>query len=128
MNVAGPSACLFSMTEDNMAKNQATSANADIEAVLSPSGPLGVAVSDPAPRPDSLSGKRIAFLWDSMFRGDEMFPVLQEAIGDRFENVSFVEHEAFGSTFGGDEEAVLAALPGRLRELKVDAVVSGVGC
>jgi len=126
MNVVGLSACRISITEDNMAKNLATSA--DAEAVLSPSGPMGVAVSDPATRPDSLSGKRVAFLWDSMFRGDEMFPVLQEAISDRFEDVSFVEYEAFGSTFGGDEEAVLAALPDRLRELNVDAVVSGVGC
>ncbi len=109
-----------------MSNNKA--AGADTEAVLSPSGPMGVAVSNPAPRPDSLSGKRVAFLWDSMFRGDEMFPVLQAAISDRFEDVSFVEHGAFGSTFGGDEEAVLAALPDRLRELNVDAVVSGVGC
>jgi hypothetical protein len=126
MIVAGPRVCRLSTTEDTMSKNEA--ANMDSYAVLSPGGPMGVPVSDPAPRPDSLSGKRVAFLWDSMFRGDEMFPVLQAAISDRFEDVSFIGHDAFGSTFGGDEEAVLAALPDRLRALNVDAVVSGVGC
>jgi len=100
----------------------------NVEIILSPTGPVGVAMAPPAPRPATLAGKRIAFLWDNVFRGDEMFPVLQQEIAARFEGAEFVGYDAFGSTFGGEEEAVLAALPDRLREHQVDAVISGVGC
>ena len=34
----------------------------------------------------------------------------------------------FGNTHGGDERKVVAALPQRLKELGVDAVISGMGC
>lgn len=95
---------------------------------LWPGGVDAVPVIPPAPRPGSLNGKRIGFLWDYMFRGDEIFPVLERGIADAFEDVEFVGYEAFGSMFGGDEHAVLAALPERLRELEIDAVISGVGC
>lgn len=97
-------------------------------AVLWPGGPLAVPAVPPAPRPASLDGKTVAFVWDDMFRGDEIFPIIAEAIAATADDVRFVGHEAFGSTFGGDEHAVLAALPDRLREHEVDAVVSGVGC
>jgi hypothetical protein len=36
--------------------------------------------------------------------------------------------DVFGSIFGGDESRTITALPGRLRDLRVDAVVSAVGC
>lgn len=97
-------------------------------AVLWPGGALAVPAVAPAPRPESLAGKTVAFLWDDMFRGDEIFPHLQRAIGAAFDDVRFVGHAAFGSTFGGDEHAVLEALPERLRSHGVDAVISGVGC
>ena len=76
----------------------------------------------------TLEGKTIAFLWDSVFRGDEIFPILQMALAQRFDGVSFVPWDAFGSTFGGSEPRTVAELPDRLRRLGVDAVVSAVGC
>lgn len=97
-------------------------------AALWPGGALAVPTVEPAPRPAALDGKTVAFIWDDMFRGDEIFPILERAIDAAFEDVRFVGHDAFGSTFGGDEHAVLASLPDRLREHGVDAVVSGVGC
>lgn len=96
--------------------------------VLSPTGPVGVEISPLAPRLTTLDGKTIAFIWDFVFRGDEMFPIIERSLRQRFDGISFVSHDAFGSIFGGDEEAVLEALPGKLRTLGVDAAICGVGC
>lgn len=97
-------------------------------AVLWPGGPPAVPAIEPAARPQSLDGARIGFLWDHMFRGEEIFPVIEAQIRSRFRDVTFVGYEAFGSTFGGEEHAVLEALPARLQALGVDAVISGNGC
>lgn len=96
--------------------------------VLSPGGPFGVQVSPAAPRLDRLDGKKIAFVWDYVFRGDEMFPVIERGLLETFEDISFVPYDAFGSIFGGDEEAVLEDLPEKLHTLGVDAAICGVGC
>ena len=95
---------------------------------LWPGGPSAVSEIAPAPRPESLSGKRIGFLWDYVFRGDEIFPILEERIRTAFDDAEFVGHETFGSTFGGNEHEVLEALPERLKALGIDAVISGNGC
>ena len=42
--------------------------------------------------------------------------------------MKFIGWETFGSTHGDDEHQVLADLPANLKKLKVDAVVSGMGC
>jgi len=71
--------------------------------------------------------RRIGFVWDYVFRGDEMFPLLEEGLAERFPGSTFVHHSAFGNVHGHDEREVLAALPERLRAEAVDAVVVGVG-
>jgi hypothetical protein len=81
-----------------------------------------------AKRLDTLEGKTIAQLWDDLFRGDEIFPMLEEALLRRYPGVRFVGYRAFGSTHGGDEQKVIAEMPERLRELGVDAVISGMAC
>ena len=81
-----------------------------------------------APRPASLAGVRIAFLWDYVFRGDEIFSHLAEALRARYPGVEFVRWEEFGSTHAEDERALIAALPQRLKELGVGAAISGMGC
>ena len=101
--------------------------NTELYEVFWPGGPSAVNTISSAPRAD-LTGKRIGILWDYMFRGEEIFPILEKSISERYENVEFIGYENFGSTFGGDEHAVLAALPKRLKNLKIDAVISGIGC
>ena len=81
-----------------------------------------------APRLATLAGKKIAFLWDFLFRGDEVFATLEEELKRRFPGVSFVDWREFGNTHGTDERKVVAALPERFRELGVDAAISGMGC
>ncbi|MBC8239472.1 MAG: hypothetical protein H8E30_03250 [Alphaproteobacteria bacterium] len=97
-------------------------------AALWPGGVNAVPAIPPAPRLAGLDGKRIGFLWDYVFRGEEIFPALERSLTASFAGLEIVDYEAFGSTFGGDEHAVLAALPQRLQALKIDAVISGIGC
>jgi len=95
---------------------------------LWPRSPRQARVKPLAPRLDTLAGKTVAQLWDYVFRGDEVFALLEEGLAARFPGVRFVSWREFGSTHGSDERAVVAALPQRFKELGVDAVISGMGC
>ena len=96
--------------------------------VVWPRGPKAGEISPLAERPAGLDGKKIAFLWDYLFRGDEIFPMLASELTARYPGVEFVGHETFGSTHGDEEHEIVASLPERLREMEVDAVISGMGC
>jgi hypothetical protein len=98
------------------------------ERVVWPRGRKTVEARPVARRLDSLEGKTIGQLWDDLFRGDEIFPILERELGQRWPGVKFVNYSVFGSTHGSDERTVLAELPGRLKELGVDAVISGMAC
>jgi hypothetical protein len=95
---------------------------------LWPGGPSAAVEIAPAPRPRQLDGLTVAFVWDHVFRGDEIFPILREGLSQAYPAMTFVDYGEFGSTFGGDEHAVLAALPARLAAAGVDLAISGVGC
>ena len=81
-----------------------------------------------AARLDTLNGKTVAQLWDFVYRGDEIFAVLEEGLKARYPDIRFVNWREFGSTHGTEEPAVLASLAHRFEELGVDAVISGMGC
>src|SRR4029450_2664546 len=85
----------------------------EIYRVVWPRGARTVQASDGAPRLSTLEGKTIGQLWDDLFRGDEIFPILEEEIARRFPGVRFVRYDAFGSTHGRDEQRVLAELPAK---------------
>lgn len=76
---------------------------------------------------DAREEMRIGFLWDYVFRGDEMFAVLERELPAHFPGVRFVRHDELGNIHGHDEREVLAVLGDRLREKEIDAVVAGVG-
>ncbi len=96
--------------------------------VVWPGSRSGIQHRELAPRLDTLAGKRIGFLWDYLFRGDELFPILERELANRYENVEFIGYDTFGNTHGPDEAAVIDRLPDSLRSRAVDAVVSGMGC
>ena len=98
------------------------------ERVLWPRGRKTADVRPVAPRLDTLDGKTIGQLWDYLFRGDEIFPVLEAELRHRYPDVKFVGWKTFGSTHGAAEHKVIEEMPERLRALGVDAVISGMAC
>ena len=52
--------------------------NSELYEVFWPGGPSAVHTVPAAPRSD-LTGKRIGFLWDYVFRGEEIFPILKKS-------------------------------------------------
>lgn len=96
--------------------------------VFWPRAPRQMRTKPLAPRLASIQGKTVAQIWDYLFKGDEVFELLEEGLRARFPGVRFVSWREFGSTHGGEERAALAALPQRFKELGVDAVISGMAC
>jgi hypothetical protein len=80
-------------------------------------------------RPADLRGRTVAYLWDELFRGPEMFQLISEVARERYGDVSFVGWEEFGNfhASAAEERRVLAALPELLRAHRVDLVVAAVG-
>jgi hypothetical protein len=97
-------------------------------AAMWPRGEKTVKIAPLAPRLDTLKGKTVAFLWDYLFRGDEIFPILESELSATFPDMRFVGYDVFGSTHGADEGQILADLSQTMAEHKVDAIISGMGC
>ena len=96
--------------------------------VVWPKSPLGVQSRQLVPRLDSLARKRIGFVWDYLFRGEEIFPAIETALRERFEGIEFVGYETFGNIHGPDEASLVRSLPETLLSNRVDAVIVGNGC
>lgn len=93
-----------------------------------PRSPRQSKVKPLAPRLPTLAGKKVAFLWDFLFRGDEVFSLIERELSSRYPGITFVDWREFGNIHGTDERAVVAALPGRFKALGVEAAISAMGC
>ena len=96
--------------------------------VVWPKSALGVQRRNRAPRLDTLVGKRIGFVWDYLFRGEEIFPAIEKELKRRFEGLEVVGYDTFGNIHGPQEHELVDALPNTLSRYRVDAVISGNGC
>jgi hypothetical protein len=74
-----------------------------------------------------LSHKRVGFVWDQLFSGDLIFDAIAAELGHTFDGMEFVGYDQFGDIHGADEKHVLEALPSRLQQHRVDALVVGIG-
>jgi hypothetical protein len=94
--------------------------------------PRGQRISSEVPyaaRLETLNGKTVCALWDFLFRGDEVFPIVEAELKKRFPEVRFVSYEAFGNIHGLHNDAgKVAALANELKNSRCDAVICGLGC
>jgi hypothetical protein len=74
-----------------------------------------------------LSGKTVAELWDYIFRGEIIYPAIRERLRERYPGIKFVDYTHFGNIHGPKQRDIVAGLAAKLRELKCDAVISGIG-
>lgn len=96
--------------------------------VVSPLGTQHLEGGANLPQPlETLDGKKIAELWDWLYKGDVLFPIVREELRKRYPKVEFVEYPVFGNVHGADENEIVRQLPARLKELGCDAAVVGVG-
>ncbi len=93
-----------------------------------PRTPRQTGIKPLAGRLETLNNKTIAQVWDYLFRGDEVFALLEEAIKKEFPKVNFVSWREFGSSHGGDEKEALAGFAKKFKDMGVDAVISGMAC
>ena len=73
-----------------MLRNEPTSYS-----VVWPRGEKTQEIAPLAGRLDSLEGKTVGFLWDYLFRGDEIFPLLEEGLKQRYPKINFVNYSFF---------------------------------
>ncbi len=105
-----------------------TNERAGIYDVLWPRGERNVKASALAPRYSTLAGKKIALLWDYIFKGDVVMNEIAKGLKERYPGVEFVHWDVIGNIHGQHEREIIAGLGARLKEMKVDAALSGMGC
>ena len=95
-----------------------------------PRSPRQTRLKPLAKRLDTLEGKTIVFVWDYVYRGDEVFPLLEEGLKQRFPGMRFVSWREFGNIHGTgkNERDVVGLFPERFKELGADAVIAGMAC
>ena len=89
----------------------------------------GKAYEDSAPqaRVADLSGKVVGELWDYLFRGEDIFPILREELQARYPGIRFVTYDVFGNVHGPQQRELVARVPELLKEYEVDCVISAIG-
>jgi hypothetical protein len=95
--------------------------------VLWPLSRRAVQDSACAPRLPDLNGRTICELWDVIFRGETIYPLVRDYIRARFPGVKFVEYSEFGNFYGPHGDRITAELPAKLRAHGCDAAIVGIG-
>lgn len=95
--------------------------------VVWPLGKPAYAARAPNARVADLSNKVVAELWDYLFRGEEIFPILREELTKRFPGIRFVGYDTFGNLHGPRQRDLVAKAPDLLKQYEVDAVISAIG-
>lgn len=100
-------------------------------AVCSPLGGEIVEQVADARRLDSLHGATIGEVWNGVFKGDISFPVIRQALLERFPTLNIVPFDEFPHLHGGDNPAQQNQRAREAAEMVrargVHAVISGNG-
>lgn len=80
-----------------------------------------------ASRLPDLSGKTVGELWDSLFRGDVVYPLIRERLRARYPGIKFVDYSVFGNFFGARSKDIVGGLADKIRAHGCDALIVGIG-
>ncbi len=98
--------------------------------------PAGESVREPqtslAPRLNTLEGKTVGEIWNGGFRGDIVFPTIEEMLRNRYPGIKIIPFTEFPlvriGSFGPETKAeILEAVRVALLEKNCDAVITGMG-
>ena len=96
--------------------------------VVWPLGRSTVKEIESKPRISDLSKITVGHLSHYGFRHDEMLPVIEEVMKERYPGITFVGPEVFGNIHGPRHgKDALPELPANLKKYGVNAVITGVG-
>lgn len=99
--------------------------------VISPAGVPVVKHRAVNPRLPDLNGKRVAELWNGVFKGDLTFPIVRRQLQARFPGIEIVPYTEFPFQSGDDrphaQQAAGVAIAALVKEKGCDAVISGNG-
>ena len=95
--------------------------------VVWPLGKVTTSAVPLAPGLSDLNGKTICEVWDWVFRGDQMYSVLNEQLRKKYPDIKIIDHETMGNSHALGEREWVANLPELLRKHGADAVISATG-
>ena len=99
--------------------------------VVSPAGLEAVKVIQARPRLPDLNGKTIAEVWNGVFKGDTVFPLLRKLLKQRYPDINIVPYTEFyhlpGSDVPAHQRALVEEVVGQLQARGCDAVITGMG-
>ena len=99
--------------------------------VVSPAGMPAAQATRPAPRLADLNGKTIAEVWNGVFKGDVVFPLVRSALQRRYPGVHIIPYTEFhhlpGSDVPSEQRALVAEILGQARTKGVQAIITGMG-
>ena len=95
--------------------------------VVWPLGKSAYQTRAPNARIDDLSGKVVGELWDFLFRGEDIFPIVREELSKRFPGIRFVTYDTFGNVHGPQQRELIADVPKLLKQHGCNAVISAIG-
>lgn len=93
-----------------------------------PLGPSAVKIIPLAKRLETLKDKTIGEMWDWVYRGDEIYPIVEEELKRRYPGIRFVHYDEFGNPHSANESKVYEDLPALVEKHGCDAFMVGVGC
>ena len=92
--------------------------------------PLGKSAYDtraPNERIADLNNITVAELWDYLFRGEDIFPIVRAKLREQFPGIKFVTYDVFGNVHGPRQRELIADVPKLLKEHGCNAVISAIG-
>jgi hypothetical protein len=100
--------------------------------VINPLGKAIVKKGEKAARLDTLDGKTVCEIWNGMFKGDILFPIINRMLKERYPGVKIIPYSDFtepslSSMAQERQKETLEAIQREVLNKNCDAIITGTG-